>query len=129
MLLININIIMSVTVTQLNENIIKNSSINAYIHEQLEVIDIQIRRHDKTVGDNIVIYEIPSIMIAISTSRDVTELIIYHALIENLEKRGFKVRLKLDREQEKNFLVINWVTAVDNDEIEKLTKYLKQRTI
>ncbi len=120
---------MSLTVAQLNENMVKNSSINAYIHEQLEVIDIQIRRHDKSVGDNTVVYEIPSIMTAMSTTRDVTELITYHALIENLEKRGFKVRLKLDREQEKNYLVISWVTAVDNEEIDRLTKYLKQRTI
>lgn len=120
---------MALTVEQLSKSLITNSSVNDIIKEHLLIIDKQIMRHDKIIGENTVTYELPSIFPALPTETSTTKKIIYSKLIESLESRGFKCGIKIIKKGEKAHLVITWTIAVDNIELQRIDSYLETKII
>ena len=114
---------MSITVKKLNK--IKNISkyFDLVIKEQLEVIDEKIKNMNIIWGENTVTHILPSkhILYRRIPKRDM-QLVVYSAIIRNLEERGFRVEILLN--ESNAILYIRWDMRMKDKEIKEMEELI-----
>ena len=115
---------MSLTVDQLNRNILDNSHVKDTIREQLDVIDKQITRQGQQFGENTLIYSLPVVFGNVTSDPSIISRIVYASIIKSLVKRGFNI--KYIPSDTKPRLCIRWNIVVNESEIKAYDDYLKK---
>ncbi len=118
---------MAVTVTQLTEAVLKGSTVKHIVQEQLEVIDKLIQRKQSTIGENILVYDLPLVFHGINTDATMIKKVVYVSVIQSLSERGFDVKIKMEDTQSK--LLIKWTVAIDKQLMNQYDTYLEQHKI
>jgi hypothetical protein len=91
---------------------------------QRHIIEIQARIRDAIkCNNNHIIYEINQIF-DVKNNHDRALKFVYSAIIDQLEMNGFTVGLNLS--EKRNFFIITWISAVDNDELERQKQIFNQ---
>lgn len=120
---------MSLTVEVLNKSIIKGSSIKDLVKEQLLIIDKQIQRADKCMGENTVVFNLPVLFPGLPTDNHISRTIVYAQIIQSLEERGFNCSLSIDKKTDKARLFIRWTVFIQQKEYVQLETFLATKLI
>jgi len=119
---------MSVTVQQITELTLKNKNIDIIIKEQLQIIDDKLIHSRKIIGENYITYTLPYNLPQIEgISKSDLQKIIYTSIIVSLEKRGFIVKIVLEKLI--SILYISWITEIDYNSVQTMNMILKQKRI
>ena len=115
------------TVDQLNRSVLKGSVFNDIVREQLFIIDKKIVGYNKRLGENEVLYDLPVTFPNIQADRTDTRIMVYYWVMQDLEKRGYKVKIKLT--EAKSTLTITWTIGLEVSDLTKMETYLQTKSV
>lgn len=119
---------MSVTVKQINELCLRNKDLDTIIKEQLQIIDDKLLHSDRFIGNNCISHSLPTTMPGvIGVDRRDAQRIVYSTIICSLQKRGFEVKIALNKVS--TMLYISWKSELDSNSIESMNSIICKNLI
>lgn len=117
---------MLTSVSQLSGTSLRSNVVSDQIHELLSLINKNIIKENK-LGTNVLVHDLPIVFRNINFSPEICRIIIYTAVIKELEQKGYQVSIK----QSDNLarLRIEWSSGINNQEILCMKKYLQEHSI
>ena len=115
-----------ITVDQISRSVLQGSVLNDIIREQLIIIDKKILGLAKQIGENILTYDLPITFTTAPTNSTDTKIMVYYHILKSLESRKYNVKLDLDNNKAR--LHIDWIIGLDRANIEGMENYLQSKT-
>lgn len=115
---------MAITASQLSKSGARGKEMDNLVREQLQIIDDKLTHASRVWGRNVLIYELPTQYPFQGLSKQDAQRIAYCAILRSLEKRGFEVRLQLERRPERSILYVAWNTDLDLEEVKAMNELI-----
>jgi hypothetical protein len=121
---------MAITARRLSQSGARGRDLDVMVREQLGVIDGKLLRHPTIWGVNIVSHELPTALPAAGgLDRRSAQLVVYSAIIQSLERRGFEAALDIvtstPTSPGKVTLHVRWVTSLASAELRATEELLR----
>ena len=115
------------TVSQMSRSILQGTVLNDIIKEHLIIIDKKMLGISKQIGNNVLVYDLPITFISAPSSTTDTKIMVYYHILRNLESRGYGVKLDLDNNKAR--LHIEWVIGLSKENIQEMENYLNSKSL
>lgn len=121
---------MSLTVEKLNKEGARDSQLHAFIKQQLETIDAELRKHVQVWGSNVIKYVLPSCagVFGNMALKD-AQCLVYSEILRSLQERGFAVGIIPEQRNAGNTLLVRWVTSISQQELTKMDSRIQTATL
>lgn len=125
---------MAITARRLSQSGARGRDLDVMVREQLGVIDGKLLRHPTIWGVNIVSHELPTALPAAGgLDRRSAQLVVYSAIIQSLERRGFEAALDIvtstPTSPGKVTLHVRWVTSLASAELRATEDLLRGHSL
>jgi len=116
-----------ITANKLSKLSVKIKELENIIKEHLFIIDEKMLKSDKCWGRNVIAHELPTIFVIPGIDRKDSQRMVYSAILKNLQKRGFDVRILIDAN--KTIIYISWICEYSQEEIDDMDTVIKQNRL
>ncbi len=122
---------MSLTAAKLSENAVRDKGIDAFIREQLQIIDGKLHGAAASWGWNVVSHDISNNLLFPGISKKDAQRAVYHGIILSLTQRGFTPRLLLYPSPEGDVatVYVGWTVKVSDGEIEQMNSVIRKHRL
>lgn len=118
---------MSITAVQLGRTGTRSKEIETVVRDLIQTADVALGRHPKGWGRNVMPFDLPVNFNFSGLERKDAQRVVYVAVAQSLEERGFTVKILI--EETICTMFIEWVSDIDTKEIAEMNRFLEQRQI
>lgn len=118
---------MSIRASKLSKSGAKGRTIDTIVREHLAIIDDALMAKDRAWGRNVVTIPLPMTFNIPGLDPRREQLVIYSALVSDLEARGFEVGLELD--QNYTNLHLAWLTDLSEEELKAMNAVIRRTSL
>jgi hypothetical protein len=101
----------------------REKDLDSVVREQLLIIDDHLLRADRTWGNNVVAYELPTTFSFPGIPKSDTQRIVYSSIISSLQERGFTTQISLN--SDKTIIYIKWGINIDFESINAMDRLIE----
>jgi hypothetical protein len=104
----------------------KPGMINSIVKNQIMLIDVNLKKYDKTWGKNVLCHVLPSDFNIPGLPKDKAQKLIYSQIITRCENAGYKVKLRLGVKKNKNVIALIWESEISEKELDTMDNIINR---